>query len=129
MKAQVYEDEKGKRPFDEWFKGLPADYAVKVQSVVGKLEAGHKSGLKPVGKVQEWRIDWGPGIRVYINFDGDKIVLLLGGGTKSRQSDDIEKAEERWADYLRRKKAATKKTTPTTKDKTKTKATKKARGK
>jgi putative addiction module killer protein len=124
MKAQVYEDERGKRPFEDWFNSLPSDYAVKVQATIGKLEAGHKSGLKSVGKVQEWKIDWGPGIRVYVNFDGTKIVLLLGGGTKTRQSDDIEKAEARWADYLKRKKAATKtkKTAGTTTKPTKKKA-------
>lgn len=124
MKSQVYEDASGSRPFDDWFKSLALDYATKVQVVVGRLEAGHKSGLKSVGTVQEWKIDWGPGIRVYVNFDGDKIVLLLGGGTKTRQNADIKDAEARWADYLKRKKAAT-----TTKTTTKTKATKKSEGK
>jgi putative addiction module killer protein len=35
--------------------------------------------------VQEFRIDFGPGYRVYFGKDGDQFVFLLAGGTKSRQ--------------------------------------------
>jgi putative addiction module killer protein len=71
----------------------------------GRIEAGHTSGLKSVGEgVLEWRIDWGPGLRLYVAFDGPRLVLLLGGGTKRRQQADIRAAQERWADYQRRRK-------------------------
>jgi len=42
----------------------------------------------------ELKIDVGPGYRVYYSFRGDKLLLLLGGGTKSTQNKDIEKALE-----------------------------------
>lgn len=45
------------------------------------------------------------GHRIYLAFDGTKLIILLGGGTKTRQQADIDQAE-RWADYKRRKKAA-----------------------
>jgi putative addiction module killer protein len=45
------------------------------------------------------KLDWGPGYRVYIGRDGDKLILLLCGGTKKRQSKDIEQALELWQEY------------------------------
>ena len=47
---------------------------------------------------------YGPGYRVYLGKDGDQFVILLGGGTKKRQQEDIAGAQARWADYKRRKK-------------------------
>jgi putative addiction module killer protein len=44
--------------------------------------------------VSELKIDVGPGYRVYYSFRGDKLLLLLGGGAKSTQNKDIEKALE-----------------------------------
>jgi putative addiction module killer protein len=57
--------------------------------------------VKGVGAgVQEFRIDFGPGYRVYFGKDGDRLLILSAGGTKSRQQKDI----ARWADYKKRKK-------------------------
>ncbi|HEY3258436.1 MAG TPA: type II toxin-antitoxin system RelE/ParE family toxin [Gemmatimonadaceae bacterium] len=55
------------------------------------------------GGVFEYRIDFGPGYRVYFGKDGDAVVILLGGGTKKRQDRDIAAAHDRWADYKKRK--------------------------
>ena len=105
MRVVVYESEDGHRPFEEWFFALPPDHAIKVQAAVGRIEGGHQSGLKTVGEgVHEWRIDWGPGLRIYLAFDGEALVLLLGGGTKRRQASDIAAAQDRWSNYKRRKK-------------------------
>jgi putative addiction module killer protein len=57
--------------------------------------------------VQEYRIDWGPGYRVYFGRDGDTLVILLTGGTKKRQPRDIAQAKDLWADYKRRRKPPT----------------------
>ena len=49
---------------------------------------------KGVGEgVLEYRIDWGPGYRVYFGRDGEVLVILLTGGTKQRQQRDIETAK------------------------------------
>ena len=48
--------------------------------------------------------DFGPGYRVYFGKDGDRLLILLAGGTKSRQQKDIATAQKRWADYKNRKK-------------------------
>jgi putative addiction module killer protein len=45
--------------------------------------------------VFETRLDFGPGYRVYFGNDGETLVILLAGGSKKRQSRDIELARER----------------------------------
>jgi putative addiction module killer protein len=56
-----------------------------------------------VGGVHEYRINFGPGYRMYFGKDGERVVLLLGGGTKKRQQKDIADALSCWHDYKRRK--------------------------
>jgi putative addiction module killer protein len=51
------------------------------------------------------RIDFGPGYRVYFGKDGEQIIILLCGGTKKRQDEDITLAGEYWQDYKRRKRS------------------------
>jgi len=66
--------------------------------------AGYTSNVKGVGAgVYEYRIDFGPGYRIYFGNDGDWLVILLAGGTKKRQDADISAAKGHWSDYKRRK--------------------------
>ena len=66
---------------------------------------GNFSNVKGVGSgVYECRIDFGPGYRIYFGKDGARIVILLGGGTKQRQQNDIKLAIARWEDFKRTKK-------------------------
>ena len=68
------------------------------------MEAGNLSNVRGVGGgVLEYRINIGPGYRVYIGRDGDTLIVLLGGGNKVRQQRDIEDARELWREYRRRK--------------------------
>jgi putative addiction module killer protein len=68
------------------------------------IAAGNWSNVKGVGGgVFERKIDFGPGYRVYFGKDGDRIIILLGGSSKQRQQQAIDAAQERWADYRRRK--------------------------
>jgi putative addiction module killer protein len=69
-----------------------------------RIAQGHRSALKGVGEgVLEYKIDFGPGYRIYFGKDGDRLVILVGGGTKKRQDKDIAEAKEVWKDYKRRK--------------------------
>jgi putative addiction module killer protein len=69
------------------------------------LGLGNFSNVKGIGSgVFEYRIDFGPGYRIYIGKDGECLVILLGGGTKKRQNTDISVASARWQDYKKRKK-------------------------
>ncbi len=70
-----------------------------------RIGQGNLSNVKGVGSgVLEYKIDFGPGYRVYFGKDGETIVILLAGGTKKRQQRDIEDAQVRWQDYKDRKK-------------------------
>jgi hypothetical protein len=55
--------------------------------------------------VSEYRLDWGPGYRIYLGQDGDTLVILLGGGAKKGQNKDIENAQAAWREYKHRKAA------------------------
>jgi putative addiction module killer protein len=71
----------------------------------GAYGARNLSKVKGVGSgVFEYKIDFGPGYRIYFGRDGDRLVILIGGGTKKRQQQDIAAAQECWAAYKRRKK-------------------------
>lgn len=64
------------------------------------MEQGNLSNVKSVGAgVQEYRLDFGPGYRIYFGRDGDTLVILLTGGTKRRQQRDIDEALSCWRDY------------------------------
>lgn len=67
------------------------------------MEQGNLSNVKWFGEIGEYRLDWGPGYRVYIGKDGDRLIILLGGGTKKGQQKDIDKAEALWKEYKARK--------------------------
>lgn len=105
MDIDEYLDSHGRSPFARWFDGLDAQAAAKVTVALQRLRQGNLSNVKGVGAgVLEYRVDFGPGYRVYFGRDGEQIVVLLGGGTKRRQQQDIETAQARWTDYRQRKK-------------------------
>jgi len=59
-------DREGSSPFAEWFGSLDATAAAKVTTAVRRMELGNFSNVKGVGAgVFEYRIDFGPGYRVY----------------------------------------------------------------
>ena len=94
----------GSSPFAKWFATLDAVAAAKITTAVRRLELGNFSNVKGVGAgVFEYRIDFGPGYRIYFGKDGETLVILLGGGTKKAQDRDIAAAHARWQDYKKRK--------------------------
>ncbi len=104
VELRYYVADSGKSPFEKWFSGLDVAAGAKVSVAVGRLGDGNFSSVKLVGEgVFEYRIDWGPGYRVYFGRDGEVLVILLTGGTKKRQQRDIERAKALWADYKRRR--------------------------
>ncbi|MDQ2680561.1 MAG: type II toxin-antitoxin system RelE/ParE family toxin [Candidatus Eremiobacteraeota bacterium] len=95
-------------PFQMWFDDLPALAAAKVATARARLEMGNTSAVKWIGVIGEYRIDWGPGYRIYLAKDGEDLMILLGGGTKRRQRADIERAKTLWIEYKARKAMALK---------------------
>lgn len=99
-----YLDARGRSPYALWFDKLNANPAAKVAAALYRLGEGNFSNVKGVGRgVFERKIDSGPGYRIYFGKDGESVVILLGGSSKERQREAIVTAQERWADYKRRK--------------------------
>lgn len=99
-----YTSESDENLFREWFFSLDARAAAKVTTAIARLENGNTSNVKSVGSaVYEYKINFGPGYRIYFAYDGKTIIILLAGGTKKRQSKDIKTAKDRWTDYKSRK--------------------------
>ena len=104
FEIREYLDTEGHNFYARWFDGLNAQAAAKVVIAVTRMGHGNLSNIKGVGAgVHECRIEFGPGYRVYFGRDGDRLVILLGGGTKKRQQGDIRKAQTHWRDYKARK--------------------------
>ena len=65
-----------------------------------RMADGNLSNVKTVGGgVLECKIDFGPGYRVYFGRQGIRLVILLAGGTKQRQQEDIAQAKRLWQAY------------------------------
>jgi putative addiction module killer protein len=99
-RLRIYESPDERCPFEAWMDGLRD---IRVPTIISnrldRVEMGNLGDHKPVGDgVFELVFDFGPGYRVYYGEDGDTVVLLLGGEKKS-QSQDIVKAKEYWRDY------------------------------
>ena len=100
---QRYITSDGKVPFADWLDSLRDTNAkAKIISRLNRVTAGNLGDYRSVGEgVCELRIKYGPGYRIYFGLRGLTIVLLLCGGDKSTQDQDIQKAKEYWADYER----------------------------
>jgi len=105
MELRDYLDPAGRDPFAEWLAALDSMARAKVAAHLVRMKNGNFSNVKGVQQgVFEKKIDWGPGYRVYFGKDGDDLIILLGGGAKARQDEDIEDAQDRWRDYKQRRK-------------------------
>jgi putative addiction module killer protein len=107
MIVEEYIREDGSSPFGSWFGDLDPQAAAKVATATLRLEMGNTSNVKWIGGgLGEYRIDWGPGYRLYFMQDGDTLIVLFVGGTKKRQQADIDRATMLLAEYKARKAAA-----------------------
>jgi putative addiction module killer protein len=94
----------GVSPFAKWREKLDPTTRARITVAVLRLETGNFSAVKGVGAgIFELRLDLGPGYRVYFGKDGEQWVILLGGGTKRRQPDDIRAAQTLWREFKRTK--------------------------
>jgi putative addiction module killer protein len=104
MEILAYRTTTGRRPFWDWFDDLDTTANARVTRALRQLANGNLSNTKSVGSgVLEFRIDFGPGYRIYFGRDGREIVVLLTGGDKRRQQRDIDAAISFWGEYKRGK--------------------------
>jgi len=104
MKILEYIKEDGSNPYKKWFDTLNAQAAAKITVAKARIELGNTSNIKWFDGIGEYRIDWGPGYRIYLIQDGFELIILLGGGSKKRQQQDIKKAKALYKEYKTRKK-------------------------
>ena len=101
---EYYITETGKIPFKDWLENLKDIHArAKIRVALDRVRLGNFGHAKFIGEgINELKIDFGPGYRVYYALAGDAIVLLLLGGDKASQSKDIVRAKEYWKEFKRR---------------------------
>ncbi len=98
-----YVREDGSVPYRDWLNSLDETAAAKVTAATYRLSQGHTSSLKGIGGgLAEYRIDWGPGYRLYLTQEGSTLIVLFGGGTKRGQQADIARARTLLVEYRRR---------------------------
>lgn len=102
--VRVYARPDGTEPFTSWLRDLrDGKSRGRIRQRIARVRLGNLGDAKTVGDgVQELRIPFGPGFRVYFGRKGDSIVILLCGGDKSTQGRDIDRAKEYWRDYRSR---------------------------
>ena len=107
FEVQDYLSPEGEDPYAQWLAAL-VDRQARARVVVRvlRMATGNFGDCKPLRDgVWELRIDWGPGYRVYYAQAGKRLILLLAGGDKRRQTADIDTAVNRWNDWQQRRKS------------------------
>jgi putative addiction module killer protein len=104
VRIEVYQTANGKQPFTHWLRSLKdAQARSRIRVRMARLQLGNLGDCKNVGAgLLELRIDHGPGYRVYLARRDDTLVLLLSGGDKRTQAQDIKHARAFLADYEQR---------------------------
>jgi len=82
--------------FSGWLHRLrDADAVARIVGRIRRMEMGNPGDTRSVGQgILEMRIDYGPGCRIYYVHRGAKIVILLCGGDKRTQQQDIKRAQK-----------------------------------
>ena len=103
--VEYYTTSAGKQPVRSWLSGIKDSLT---QAILYKRI--RQAGLGNFGKIRnvddgvnELKIDYGPGYRVYFGIYQGELILLLVGGTKRTQQSDIEKARDYWAQWQKEK--------------------------
>jgi putative addiction module killer protein len=104
MELRIYTDTQDSQPLTEWLSDLGDIRArAQIRARLARVEAGNFGDCKPLRDgVQELKIDYGPGYRVYLSRQGPVIVLLLCGSDKGDQDRAIRRAIEYLNDWKQR---------------------------
>lgn len=98
---EIYQTKHGKEPFVDWLESLKdKTLKARIKNRIRRMEMNHFGDCKNLGDgVFELRFHFGAGYRVYFGVKAEKIILLLCGGDKSSQIQDIATAKLYWQDY------------------------------
>lgn len=95
-KISIFVTNDGKSPFLTWLESIKdAQTKRRIQVRIDRLAVGNLGDCKSIGNnLYELRLFFGSGYRIYYTTEDDKIIILISGGDKSTQSDDIVKAKK-----------------------------------
>jgi len=99
LKALVLEN--GNSPIEAWIKGIrDTQTRQRIQARLDRIERGNLGEYRNIGEgVSEFKMDFGAGYRIYFARTGATLIVLLVGGDKSTQDNDIKTARQLWKDY------------------------------
>lgn len=103
--TRFFKDGNGSEPVKEWLAELKRKGKhIEVSQINTRIQRATQENFGShrflAGNLGELKIDYGVGYRTYFGLDGDIFVILLSGGTKQSQQEDIKLAETRWKQYL-----------------------------
>ena len=104
IKVEEYIKEDGSNPYVKWLESLDSLAKAKVESAIYRLTLGNTSSIKWFNGIGEYKINFGPGYRIYLAQQGKQLIVLFGGGTKNNQQSDIDEAKKLYQEYKYRKK-------------------------
>lgn len=105
IRIEEYVGLEGENPYRTWFNALDAQAAAKVTVAKARMELGNTSAIEWFRGIGEYKIDWGPGYRIYLARDGETLIVLFGGSTKKGQQKAIDRAVLLHEEYKARKKS------------------------
>ena len=105
IKVEEYIREDGSNAYQKWFDDLDAPAAAKITVAKARLELGNTSRIEWFRGIGEYKIDWGPGYRIYLAKDGEALIIFFGGSTKKGQQKAIDQAVSLHDEYKARKKS------------------------
>ena len=96
-----YQQTNGDEPLSDWLSGVRDKMAqARIRIRLRQVEAGNFGDCESVGEgVSELRVHVGAGYRVYFGRHGQTVIVLLCGGDKRTQTNDIKRAKLFWADW------------------------------
>lgn len=103
IRIEEYIGAEGDNPYQRWFDSLDAQAAAKVTVAKARMELGNTSNIEWFRGIGEYKIDWGPGYRIYLARDGEALIILFGGSSKKGQQKAIDRAVALHGEYKARK--------------------------
>lgn len=102
---KIYQDKNGQSPFIKWLEKSIKNIETRanIKNRLRRIELGNIGDCKKIGNgISEIRLHFNGGYRVYFAKIDNCILLLLCGGNKSSQKEDIKKAIKYWHDYQKK---------------------------
>lgn len=99
----IYQNSNGSEPFSLWLNALDRQIRTRIKARLNRLECSNLGDWQRVGGgIFEIRMHFGAGYRIYFSLHNNKAILLLCGGDKGSQENDIMLAQKYLNDFKKR---------------------------